>query len=79
VHSPVISYRPLLLAIGALAAMALAAINPWIGAALLAAILVTLIVQLLGAVTPTRRRVAVDFEPLSPSDYAEMRRHYRRD
>lgn len=79
-RTPAISYRPLFLAIGALTGMAIAAVNPWAGAALLAVILVSLTIQLLGAVAPApRHRVEPEFEPLSASDYAEMRRHYRRD
>lgn len=80
-RSPAISYRPLVLAIGALGAMAIAAVNPWAGALLLALTLVALswhFMGPLGSATP-RRRVAVDFDPLSASDYAEMRRRYRRE
>lgn len=73
---PIPSYRPLVFAIGILAAMALAAVNPWAGAVAMAVALLAIVWQLAGAVQ--RKRVVALGEPLSARDFAEMRRHYRR-
>lgn len=75
-----ISYRPVVLAIGALTALALAAVNLWAGTALLAVTVLALAWQLLGTLdAPRGVSTAPTLDPLSARDYADLRRRYLHD